>query len=903
MTSMRRTEVIAKSVVSAFPDFVTWSHRLTLTVGDKRELGIRPWSEVQRIELFPGLPLVSEPLVFPEMWLARGPLRPLRHRSISILAALHTAENPNDDPASFPESESIRRALLALFLLPTQSQTRLHTPSGWLRTAHLIVRLASWILHHRRSGGTTLWSHLTREDWLAAQAWTARASSLGHLRELLVRLSESGRDGILADYPKLLEQQNQRRKSLGCDALDDENPTDIRKWTEWKMSTVARIGNYRELALRPWNEVKTLEIFPGVRLDSNPLIVPEMWLPPGNLRRLSYRTISIRVPTSDPRNPSAEPFPEEESIRRTLFALWFPRNTLTGVRRYNPTSWLNAVGMVLRLAEWILANRRSGGPLLWSHLTVADWVSAQAAVASTSKMRSRLRAVVRWLVEYGRAGVIGDYPRVFQESSTVDTNAKTRTFKNVDAPTREIDETHSFQPFDDAFVTELLWRAMWLNENLSVQLIDCWKSVRHINDYAIRVGRGSNGKKFARERRRHINSIDWRDASSNKIAKLPFGVSQVGLDKRVSSTDAWPPESASTINLMIGLVQALNICLLAFCTGARISELGSARPDSLIVEGTDARFHGRTYKLHAVLGGVERDWPLHPVAAKALQIQNQLREAAGASGTDHIWVQCRTSKDGKAGSPLRNLNEPVVSATNSLGLNHLLYGIRPHAHRWRHTVARLVALSVVGAPQVLMDLFGHRDFEMTLTYMLSHPEIAQEAIRVAKETSYALAIEAVVETVNGTTGGKGAHSLAAGLANFKMRNGEKEFGTSTLNELAEVLTVGGRYWQLVRPGVICTKTVNQYGPCVARRGEPDPGDCRTDCGHRVELERTKAQCGPVIQSLIKELQGARSAGRTMLAANLSGQLLAHLKRWNDIREHWLSHSSLAYEVWSARKGT
>lgn len=74
------------------------------------------------------------------------------------------------------------------------------------------------------------------------------------------------------------------------------------------------------------------------------------------------------------------------------------------------------------------------------------------------------------------------------------------------------------------------------------------------------------------------------------------------------------------------------------CTGARVSEIASAGSDCLIKDGEDLRLRARTYKLHAILGGVERDWPLHPTAGKAIEIQNKLRYAAGATGRGYLWV-------------------------------------------------------------------------------------------------------------------------------------------------------------------------------------------------------------------------------------------------------------------------
>lgn len=43
-----------------------------------------------------------------------------------------------------------------------------------------------------------------------------------------------------------------------------------------------------------------------------------------------------------------------------------------------------------------------------------------------------------------------------------------------------------------------------------------------------------------------------------------------------------------------------------------------------------------------------------------------------------------------------------------------------------------------------MDLFGHRDLEVTLQYMLSDPAIAKDVKKVATEIAHAIAEEALI---------------------------------------------------------------------------------------------------------------------------------------------------------------
>ncbi len=130
-----------------------------------------------------------------------------------------------------------------------------------------------------------------------------------------------------------------------------------------------------------------------------------------------------------------------------------------------------------------------------------------------------------------------------------------------------------------------------------------------------------------------------------------------------------------------------------------------------------------------------------------------------------------------------------------------------------------------------------------------------------------------------------------------MRRGEDAYGADSLRELTDILTFGGRQWELVRPGVICTKAPGQFGPCTQGRGEPDPGSCRTTCDHRLETSRAKAQCDAAVGALVEELEAAEREGADMLAENIRGQLLAQLRRWEEVRERWSAKSETVARIW------
>lgn len=677
----------------------------------------------------------------------------------------------------------------------------------------------------------------------------------------------------------------------------------VAEFDGWRDDVLASLGNLAHLGNAPWEIVKAIECFPGSKLGDDDIIVPEDWLPTGVTRRLSHRTVKLSL--LRPSDPVLGPATRwDESLRRSILALWLPRLTNKGVRSYKPTSWLSAVQLLIRAAKWQRNERPHPDGLLWSHLDVADLLAMQTAISESQKARDRIRRIVQWLSAAGARGMLKDAPRLFASSDDpVASHLGLERSPSGPTPVRsQKKEERSFQPFSDEYVTEVLLRARWFHDNLAAQLLSCWEEQRRLAASFAARGLASASPQVIAARKKALEAIDWRDGRGRSIDRLPFQLQQKN-GASYQLTESWPPTTTKTISMMVGTLQALNLSTVAFCTGARAGELASATDDSLIYDSNESskpRLLARTFKLEDSLGGAFRDWPLHPVAARALQVQTDLARIIRPEGSRHLWVHHVLAGEKPVGSPTLDLSAQLVRATRHLGLTALAGDSRPHLHRWRHTVGRIVALSVVGAPQVLLDLFGHRDLEMTLRYMLSHPEIAEEAQKIARETALVLAEEAVAETLIGAAGGAAAAALTKGITDLRLRRGEEVYGAENLRELTEILTFGGKQWQIVRPGVLCTKVPGQFGPCTQGRGLPDPGSCRTSCEHRLETERTKSQCSATIGALLVELEDALARDEPMLVASLTGQLIAQLERWEDVRQHWLGRSQTARRIWEGR---
>lgn len=665
-------------------------------------------------------------------------------------------------------------------------------------------------------------------------------------------------------------------------------------YTTWRETILSSLGNYDDLGDMPWSDVRRIEIFPGCVLGESKLVIPEAWPPSGASRRLANRTIDP-ADGGVPDDPAAAA-KRDESIRRALLAMWLPRQTRTGVRKVKPLTWISSARLLLKMAAWQWKTHPSEDGSIFLALTVADVLTGMfPAIARTKRSRDDARALFRILIDAGRRGVITDWPSIYAEPSPTHDVDQGERGRHGDAAPVPIEKTEerNWQPFSDEFVSEFIRRALWIQVNIAPTLLRCWKDLRQITAAEAARGRTSGHPSVIARRNEHLAKVEWKDASGSPILELPFAMMHPDGNGGTLASTQWPPDSTRTLNHCVGTLQALNVGMIGFCTGARSSELSAAEDDKS--QASNGRLHSITFKLIDDVNGQARDWPLHPAAVRALRIQKDLADIVRRDGQSHLWVII--GKEDKIGLPLLNLTEPLVQAVEHLGLSHLTGEDRAHMHRWRHTVARLVALSVVGAPQVLLDLFGHRDLDMTLRYMLADPRIVDDAMKVAKETSFVMAEDAIAETMEGEASGPAAAKLREGLSAFGMRRGEAEFDTKTLRETAETLTFNGDYWSLVRPGVICTKGLGEYGPCTKSHRAPDPGACRTNCGHRLETSRAKQICEDALRALVDERASAAAEGAEMLLANLDGQIRAQLKRWDDVRERMLSAHPDIRPIW------
>lgn len=454
------------------------------------------------------------------------------------------------------------------------------------------------------------------------------------------------------------------------------------------------------------------------------------------------------------------------------------------------------------------------------------------------------------------------------------------------------------QPLPDSFVSEVGWRVLWFVKNLGPSIIEL---ATRFTEVAAAVpispsDKYGGGKTQRRQERyvQEINRFGWADASGRKIEALPF---ELRYGRGLKTATEWHPKQPSCVTDLMALLQAAHMWIALFSMGARVSELLSLETGCVkALDASSAR--GRTYKLESYVEGVVREWPLPQAAVNALQQQERLARVARELGVLYASGSARTR--GQAGASIwcrlasgnaveGGVNWMLCKLVTAFGFSTMPGGSRLTSHRFRKTLARLGTLAMSGAPKVLMDLFGHKDVEMTLAYMLSDPDIRAEIRSGVEKAAVLLAADALAEP--SVFGGRAAPKLCTAVNTERARLG-RDLGADDIRSLAEVLTLNGQAWELVRPGVICTKLPGSVGPCSRAVGHPQPARCSARCEHRLEQAYLHEDVEGAVEQAVMSFESEEAAGNEIMMEYWGGQIVANVRRFDDIFSRWKEHPTV-----------
>lgn len=646
--------------------------------------------------------------------------------------------------------------------------------------------------------------------------------------------------------------------------------------------------------------LRDLLVTPLSRYGDPVWILPEEWLPAGLLQALNVRTIAFRnlLPEGTDEAGSA---PLLSALRRAVVCfLLFPHATESGIRQSKPSTVLSYAKIIIQVGRKAIGRYPApDGTTIFAHLSTEQ-------IADIINGDEMARRVLAHLHHYRDRGLIADAPSAGIDAkpepgaATTETIEKSR--RGAAKKAMEEKDEESYQPYPDDFVSELGWRCLWLMETLGPTLLDFWEKHGRRTD-----GRAAKDPRVIEERRAAIEAHPWRAPDGTPIERLPFKAA-LKDGSRTVVMEAWPPKNFRAVAQMVGWVQMAHYTLVSLATGARWSEHSGATVGS--VEELDdggGRWHSRTWKLEENHAGVHREWPLPPEAVNAIRQQERLARFMHPDPADtHLWVTMRASTtratpdtpaaQRPAGSPLLRLNETYEDFILGLGLDGMLKGIRPHAHRWRKTLARLAAMALVGAPKILMDLFGHNQIEMTLRYILSNPDVVAEIEDAARAYLHAMGEEILAEEESEELTGEGTGRVEALLEFFRARHAEGAFGTKSMEEVIEILIFNGKSFTIVRPGIVCLKSAGETGACT-RTCAIDPAQCGSDCSFHVGTHKAETDADATIRSLIAKLMNPDIAESEMVAEAYRGQIVAHLNNWEDLRTRWLK-DEFVVSIWS-----
>ena len=351
--------------------------------------------------------------------------------------------------------------------------------------------------------------------------------------------------------------------------------------------------------------------------------------------------------------------------------------------------------------------------------------------------------------------------------------------------------SRSSEGFDDFAFTEILRAALWLNE-IQSEVLDAYLATRDIK----KTDQGSCRLSLVMKYRRKM----VRSWSSEKLKEgtiFPFWIDLPGEATKVRRFDVWPLDTVRSLKTFLHKCQTANAIMILGSTGMRIGELASLNKNSLVSRDGRYFLRAQSFKDSDIFAGEDRQWPLPDVAARAFKAQVELVSTLGSG--DNLWYPFNEGRN-KRGLPsflavLKNFGQ-TIGPKDGGSLAQIDGDISPH--RFRFTIARLVALSLTGASQVLFDVLGHDDVEVTLGYAHQDPELHEDINRIRAEVK-AIRVKEVFDDSDEISG-SAAYIVRRAKADMLARSGEIELETSEVNEVAEILGDA----EVVKPGVLCT---------------------------------------------------------------------------------------------------
>ena len=379
----------------------------------------------------------------------------------------------------------------------------------------------------------------------------------------------------------------------------------------------------------------------------------------------------------------------------------------------------------------------------------------------------------------------------------------------------------------------------------------------------------------------------------------------------------FPPRTWEQLKVLSAILQSTQLFLTLLAAAGRIGEVETL-PRSCVATERDGKdyIRGWTYKLSDNLFGDARTWPAPTVLVQTLgqqarlanvwirlppgAIQSGLPKAPPAHNS--LWLSLGVSRTANAAEPLEGLAEALQMLANRIGMDPKPGGINLHPHRLRKTVGRLAGIALFNSPNALKRLFGHKNIEMTLHYILCDKDIRTESEAVLRELRILHCAQTMEEVREAIVAGTPLPAFSGGAASriiYAVQEHEARLASSgrvwtggSAYDLAYLLTAKGQGWRFVRKNIICAKVPGEVGLCLKNKGEPNTADCKPECENRLVLQLEQRDSEEIVQAQMDIALQARDDGQFDVFYYSMKQLLKELDNFLDVKEKYIADSQL-----------
>lgn len=396
--------------------------------------------------------------------------------------------------------------------------------------------------------------------------------------------------------------------------------------------------------------------------------------------------------------------------------------------------------------------------------------------------------------------------------------------------------------FSDEALTKIISSAFWL-DSICEDLTDAYFDLKDVA-----VTKRERTSHIYRSRRTEVSQ--WESGSLIKGKKFPFKLRLTGTEAKAKLFDKWPVDTVHGIISMLFLCQTARMIILLISTGMRIGEVSSLGRDSVVWIDEKPYLAGMRFKDSEAYEGEKRKWPLPEICAAVIERQLAFLDRFDEDNGS-LWrsFSKKTSASGlvKAEHAVKRYGE-VIFVDEDTPLSHLDGQIT--AHRFRYSIARLIALTLSGAPQILYNVLGHDRIETTMGYALQDPDFHDTVNRIRAEVK-AVRVDDVLKNADGA-GGRGGQLSRQLVQRMQPVDAHAELGTDDMAVAAKILGDA----ELVRPGVLCLAQPMERGVCSTSVGIRDVAACTPSCVHRLEVAAQRDDRRSKINYILSKMSDA-----------------------------------------------